>query len=261
MKARTGMAILFALSLGAVAASAGELRNGDFEVSPNEAWRSVPAGSPVESDEPWVAVAGLGRFGRVGDHDGRDRDASNPTSFFQSVRAEPTGADSEWTELAFKFRSSVRRGEYAWVRLAPVADPSAAQIWRLPGTSGRWKGPITVAFPATGVDLMVEFGLSSSELESIGSTVDIDEVVVRAVSEWDDQSLLPSPEIAETLPPVPAPGAGVPLLWMDRATPTGPGFLALGLAAAFVSFFLLIVLRKAREPSPRELAARSRSAA
>ena len=257
MKTRTGWAILVALSLGASAVSAGELRNGDFESSPNEAWRTVPAEAAAGVDAPWVAVAGLGRFGRAGDHDGRDRNAPSPTSFFQSFRVEPAGADPEWTEVQFKFRSSIRRGEYAWVRLASVADPEAAQIWRMPGTSGRWKGPITVAFPATGVDLIAEFGLSSvPELGNVGGTVDIDDVIVRAVPAWADESLLPAPEIAELLPAVPAPSAGGPLRWMEKAKATGPGLLALGLAAAFVTFFLLIVLRKAREPSPRELAAR-----
>lgn len=251
-----------ARSTGAVYAA--ELRNGDFESAPNEAWRTVSpaaAGPGEPADAPWVAVAGLGRFGRVGDHDGRDRNAPSPTSFFQSFRVEPAGTAPEsppaWTEVQFKFRSSVRRGEYAWVRLAPVADPDAARIWRMPGTSGRWKGPITVAFPGTGVDLIAEFGLSSvPELDHVGSTVDIDDVAARAVPAWADESLLPAPEIAELLPAVPTPGAGEPLRWMDKAKATGPGLLALGLAAAFVTFFLLIVLRKAREPSPRELAAR-----
>jgi hypothetical protein len=235
------------LSLSAALPAAAGVTNGSFEADPPTGWLRPAAPPAVPGDKPHVARAGTGPFGRIGDRDGRGADGENPSLLLQRF---PCGdAEGGSCAVSFRFRATLHRGETAWIRLRSGEREAA---WPLPSTEGEWRGPVTVHLPGCG-PASVDFGLRASGEGAVSGTLDVDDVRSECGASTDGADFPPpDPDLPAALPPLPAdPADGErPLALVTPHGATDTGIAALVVAALFVTFFLLFVLKKAREPKP-----------
>lgn len=104
----------------------------------DERQHSEPYARPTSVDQTGV---GGNRYGHAGDRDGVGADGENPTRFYQwfpclsldSVFVGPI----DQCRIRFRYRSNLREGETAYVRVGLPGDWSA---WRIPDTGGLWRG-------------------------------------------------------------------------------------------------------------------------
>jgi hypothetical protein len=250
IRGRSVLALALALALLTTGTeTAAAPANGDFEADPNVDWRRAGPGAPraTPGDQPHVARTGIGRFARLGDRDGRGAHGETPTHFFQRF---PCDGDGGSCRVAFRFRSSLKRNEVAWVRLSAAG---LERYWLLPGTGGEWKGPVGLEAGDCGADLVIDFGMLSRNGSPLAGTLDVDDVTSACGGPEPGLTVPPAPELAGLVPALPAdPRAeGVPLPLVVPRGPSGPGVAALVAAGLFVTLFLLFVLKKSREPGPK----------
>ena len=106
-------------------------------------------------DREW----GGNRFGHAGDRDGIGQHGENPSRFYQWFHCFQDSLiwDHTHCRVDFRYRTNLRQGELAWVRMG---RPGKMAAWLLPDSGGRWAGPSAVHFPeCDSARIFVEFGI------------------------------------------------------------------------------------------------------
>ena len=220
-----------------------DILNGDFQASPNVAWKTDRQSATLPGDAPAIG-RGLkqNRFGHVGDRDGRGNHGQIHSRIFQSFVCGGDDIAKKHCEVAFRYKTGFT-DEMAYVALS---GPTGRHVWRLPSTGGLWSGPDRVFYPSRDSVLTVEFGVVGTADQLVAGYLSVDDV--RDTSAVLGRQMLAVLEPADedrVLSGFPA-GGGSVMVELDVRSVYRPRPVSSGIAALVVTGLVLLLWRMSR---------------